>query len=107
MLAIFLGAGVVANIASASVGGFDVSVGASGGVFGLVAAFGVAAYRLGAPVPAAVRRRLLWLVGAMVASDFIIGLVEAQIDGVAHAGGFVVGLVLALWLSRPRFRPQD
>ena len=107
MLAIFLGAGVVANIASASMGGFDVSVGASGGVFGLVAAFGVAAWRLGAPVPSAVRRRLLWLIGAMVASDFIIGLVEAQIDGVAHAGGFMVGLVLAGWLSRPRSRQRD
>ena len=107
MLAIFLGAGVVANIASASVGGFDVSVGASGGVFGLVAAFGVAAWRLGAPVPAAVRRRLLWLIGAMVTSDFIIGVVEAQIDGVAHAGGFVVGLVLAVSLSRLRSRQRD
>ena len=100
MLTIFLVAGVAANVASAGLGGFDVSVGASGGIFGLVAAFGVAAYRLRAPVPAAVRRRLLWLIGAMVAGDFVIGAVEAQIDGVAHAGGFGVGLVLAWWLCR-------
>ena len=107
MLAIFLVTGVVANIASASMGGFDVSVGASGGIFGLVAAFGVAVYRLRAPVPAAIRRRLLWLMGAMVTGDFIIGAVEAQIDGVAHAGGFISGLVLAWCLSSKQSVPAD
>ena len=100
MVTIFLAAGVAANVISAGIGGFDVSVGASGGIFGLVAAFGVAVYRLRAPVPAAVRRRLLWLIGAMVAGDFVIGMVETQIAGVAHAGGFGVGLALAWWLCR-------
>ena len=104
MLAVFMLAGVTANVASAWIGGFDVSVGASGGIFGLVAAFGVAAYRLRAPVPAAVRRRLLWLTAAMVAADFVIGAVESQIDGVAHAGGFAAGLVLAWWLGRSEVR---
>ena len=104
MLAVFILAGVLANVASAWIGGFDVSVGASGGIFGLVAAFGVAAYRLRAPVPAAVRRRLLGLTAAMVAADFVIGAVESQIDGVAHAGGFAVGLGVAWWLGRSEVR---
>ena len=102
MLAVFILAGVTANVASAWIGGFDVSVGASGGIFGLVAAFGVAAYRLRAPVPAAVRRRLLWLTVALVAADFVSGAVELQVDGVAHAGGFAVGLVLAWGLGGVR-----
>ena len=102
MLAIFMLAGVIANFASAWIGGFDVSVGASGGIFGLVAAFGVAAYWLQPPVPAAVRRRLLWMIAAMVAADFVIGAVESQIDGVAHAGGFIIGLATAWCLGRRR-----
>jgi membrane associated rhomboid family serine protease len=99
MVAVFLLSGAAANAMSAWVGHYDVSVGASGGIFGLIAAFGVCVYRLRSPFYAAARRRLLGLLAVMLAADLTVGGLEPQIDNLAHAGGFVVGLVLvvALW----------
>jgi rhomboid protease GluP len=102
MPVIFFVAGTLGNFASVLRGGFDVSVGASSGLFGLVAAYVVAVYRLDMPVVASARRRLLVMLGMMVATDLMIGWLEPQVDGVAHAGGFVAGLLLTLVL-RPRW----
>jgi membrane associated rhomboid family serine protease len=101
---IFLMAGTAANALSARFGHYDVSVGASGGIFGLIAAFAVCVYRLRAPLHMAVRRRLLLLLGLMLAVDLTIGGLEPQVDDLAHAAGFAAGLVLALALSKPRVR---
>ena len=101
-LTIFFVAGAAANAASSLTARYDVSVGASGGIFGLVAAFGVAVYRLRLPMYSAVRRRLLWMLGLMLAADLIIGGLEPHIDNLAHGGGFVAGLLLALALRRRR-----
>jgi rhomboid protease GluP len=103
MLACFLVAGSAANCVSAALGSFDVSVGASGGVFGLVGAFGVAVYRLRAPAQRGLRRQMLWLLGLMLVTDLVIGGLETQIDNLAHAGGLVFGVGLALWV-RPTAR---
>jgi rhomboid protease GluP len=103
MLACFLFAGSAANCVSAALGSFDVSVGASGGVFGLVGAFGVAVYRLRAPAQRGLRRQMLWLLGLMIVTDLGIGGLESQIDNLAHAGGFVFGVGLAI-LARPTAR---
>lgn len=96
MLVVFIGAGTAANVISAYLGGFDVSVGASGGINGLVAAFGVAVWRLNAPIQSSIRRRLLLLLGILFLADLTIGHFEPQIDNTAHVGGFVVGFLLAL-----------
>ncbi len=101
-LAIFLVAGTLANAVSALFANYDVSVGASGGIFGLVAAFGVAVYRLRLPMYAGVRRRLLLMLGVMLAVDLTVGGLEPQIDNFAHGGGFAAGLALAALLSPPR-----
>ena len=98
MVALFVLSGAAANAMSGWVGHYDVSVGASGGIFGLVAAFGVCVYRLRTPFYAAARRRLLGLLAVMLAADLTVGGLEPQIDNLAHAGGFVVGLVLAVVL---------
>jgi membrane associated rhomboid family serine protease len=100
LLAIFLVSGAVANFVSAEIGQYDVSVGASGGIFGLVAAFGVVLYRLRAPLYASVRRRMLMILAGAVVIDFTIGGLEPQIDNFAHAGGFAVGLLLAVVLRK-------
>ncbi|MEI6084548.1 MAG: rhomboid family intramembrane serine protease [Verrucomicrobiota bacterium] len=99
MLVCFLLAGTAANCVSASFGSFDVSVGASGGVFGLVGAFGVAVYRLRAPAQAGLRRQLLRMLGVLVATDFVIGGLEPRIDNLAHAGGFIAGIGFAVLLA--------
>ncbi len=97
LVAMFLLAGATANALSAWVGHYDVSVGASGGIFGLIAAFGVGVYRLRSPVHAAARRRLLTLLAMLVIADLSVGGLEPQVDNLAHAGGFVAGLLFA-WL---------
>ena len=107
LLVIFLVAGGVANFLSARIAQYDVSVGASGGIFGVVAAFGVALYRLRSPLYATVRRRMLLVLAGAVLIDFTIGGLEPQIDNFAHAGGFVVGLLLAAALPRRRTKVES
>jgi rhomboid protease GluP len=94
-LAIFLVAGSWGNLLSAMMARYDVSVGASGGIFGVIAAFAVAVYHLESPMYAPMRRRLLMLIALMVAVDLTISGLEPQVDSLAHAGGFIAGLVLA------------
>ena len=94
-LLVFLLAGALGNFLSASVARYDVSVGASSGIFGVIGAFAVAVWRLRSPMYFAMRRRLLLFLALMVATDFTIGGLEPQIDNLAHVGGFVAGIVLA------------
>jgi membrane associated rhomboid family serine protease len=97
-LLIFLLAGALGNLASASVAHYDVAVGASGGIFGVIGAFAVAVWRLRSPMYHALRRRLLLFLALMVAADFCIGGLEPQIDNLAHMGGFVAGILIAALL---------
>jgi rhomboid protease GluP len=107
-LVLFLVAGSLGNLLSAFNIRYDVAVGASGGIFGLVGAFAVAVYRLDSPMYASVRRRLLLMLALMVSVDFSIGWLEPQIDNLAHVGGFLAGLSLAavLFPRRARLHPQ-
>jgi membrane associated rhomboid family serine protease len=95
-LLIFLLAGALGNLASASMARYDLAVGASGGIFGVIGAYAVAVSRLRSPLYHTLRRRLLLFLALMVAVDFSIGWLEPQIDNVAHVGGFAAGIVLAL-----------
>jgi len=98
-LVIFLVAGACGNLLSAWQAHYDVAVGASAGIFGLVGAFVVAVWRLDGPIHATLRRRLLTFLALAVVSDLTIGWLEPLIDNLAHAGGFLAGLGLAavLW----------
>jgi membrane associated rhomboid family serine protease len=98
-LVVFLLAGALGNLASASVAHYDVAIGASGGIFGVIGAFAVAVWRLRSPMYFALRRRLLVVLALMVATDFTIGGLEPHVDNLAHVGGFVAGIVIAaaLW----------
>jgi membrane associated rhomboid family serine protease len=100
MLGTFLVAGIVGNWWSAMLGDYDVSVGASGGIFGLLGAFGVLVYRLDGPWYASTRQRLLGLLAALVAVDFAIGWLEPQVDNLAHVGGFLAGIGMMLLQKR-------
>jgi membrane associated rhomboid family serine protease len=96
MLLTFVVAGVIGNWWSTWLGHYDVSVGASGGIFGLLGAFGVLVYRLDSPWYASARRRLLTLLLLLAATDFLIGWLEPQVDNLAHVGGFLAGIGMML-----------
>jgi membrane associated rhomboid family serine protease len=100
LLVVFLMAGALGNLASAFVAHYDVAIGASGGIFGVIGAFTVAVWRLRSPMYHTLRRRLLVVLALMVATDFTIGGLEPQVDNLAHVGGFVSGILIALLLYR-------
>ena len=100
LLVVFLGAGALGNVASAFVAHYDVAIGASGGIFGIIGAFAVAVWQLRSPMYHTLRRRLLVVLALMVATDFTIGGLEPQVDNLAHVGGFVAGILLTLVLYR-------
>ena len=101
-LVVFLLAGALGNLASALQAHYDVAIGASGGIFGVIGAFAVGVWRLRSPMYFALRRRLLLLIVLMVATDFTIGGLEPQVDNLAHVGGFFAGILIAaaLWPRR-------
>jgi len=101
-LVVFLLAGVLGNLLSASMAHYDVAIGASGGIFGVIGAFGVAVWRLRSPMYHALRRRLLFVLTLMVATDFTIGGLEPHVDNLAHVGGFFAGILIAMVLGPRR-----
>ncbi len=99
MLVVFVAGGALGNLLSAWLARYDVAIGASGGIFAVVGAFAVGVWRLRSPMYVVLRRRMLVLVALMVAADFTIGGLEPQVDNLAHVGGFVAGILLALALG--------
>jgi len=101
-LLIFLLGGALGNLASASMARYDIAVGASGGIFSVIGAFAVAVWRLQSPIYHTLRRRLLLFLLLMVSVDLSIGWLEPRIDNVAHVGGFLAGILLAMMLFPKR-----
>ena len=100
-LFIYLVTGVISIIASFSFMPQEVSVGASGAIFGLVGAYSmfVLLHRRAFPrggIPA-----ILWLV-VIIGINLCIGLVIPNVDNYAHLGGLVSGLLLGWWFM-PRY----
>lgn len=98
-LLIYLVTGVISIIASFYFAPQDVSVGASGAIFGLVGAYSIfilvhrRAFSRGG-IPA-----IAWLV-VIVALNLGIGLVIPNVDNYAHVGGFLSGCLLG-WFFVP------
>ncbi|UYZ63859.1 rhomboid family intramembrane serine protease [Hymenobacter weizhouensis] len=82
-----------------------VSVGASGGIFGL---FGLAAALVLSPrVPADERSVLLALPGALCAINLLLGWIMPGTDNAAHLGGLACGLVLGTLVTRLLPQPTN
>ena len=93
-LTIFLVSLVTGSAASLALAAQNqVSIGASGAIFGLFGAFAVAGRKIGADV-----RSILVLIGINFALDFII----PHIDWHAHLGGLIGGAISATFLLRKR-----
>lgn len=101
-LALYLFAGVTGSFASLYWGADKVvSAGASGAIFGVYGA--LAAYVLREPgsVPKSVLKSLMGSTVAFIGYSVVLGLMVANIDNAAHAGGFAGGFGLAWLLARP------
>lgn len=103
-LLIFLVTGVISTIASFYFAPQEISVGASGAIFGLVGAYSAfilihrKALRYGG-IPA-----LLWLI-VIIGLNLSIGFFIPNVDNYAHVGGLLSGLLLG-WGFAPLYRAQ-
>ena len=98
MFTTFLVSGVAGSAASAFLGNHVVSAGASGAVFGLLGAAIVIVLRLRGVFSRHARRVYAFNFIFIAALNMVYGLMEPQIDNLAHAGGFAAGLVCGLVL---------
>jgi rhomboid protease GluP len=96
---ILVGSVVCGSLARLAWNPMILSAGASGGLFGLIGALlgVVIRYRKSFP-PALARSYRKWLVTVLLYNAVF--LIHPRIDGVAHAGGFVGGLLMGLILCR-------
>lgn len=94
---VFIVAGICGSLASAVIGDYNVSAGASGGIFGLLGAAIVMTLTF-KDLPAHTRRMYLFNFIFIAAINFLYGRVEANIDELAHAGGMVSGALVGLML---------
>ncbi len=100
-VAIYLAAGIAGNVAS-FVAGPNLSVGASGAVFGIFGAFG-AYLLLNRRLLGQVGRQQLTSIGVIVAINIVFGLSVSGVDNAAHIGGLIAGASVA-FLVAPRER---
>ena len=104
---IYLLAGVFGNIASYAVLSAGVGAGASGSVFGIVAAYAAFLYKnraLAGPMGRSSLGGLALIIGA----NLMFGFAVSGIDNWAHIGGLVSGFIIAFKLvPTVSFRPQD
>ncbi len=82
------------------------SVGASGGLFGLMGATLVFGIRRRAAFTPAWRRRFAIVMSLNIGVNVVLGVVIPVVDNAAHAGGFAAGLLLAALASAPRSPPR-
>ncbi len=102
LLLIYLVTGVISIIASFWFSPYEISVGASGALFGLVGAYSafIVRHRHAMPrhgIPAIIE--LLIVIGLNLG----IGLIIPNVDNAAHLGGLSSGLVMG-WLFMPYYR---
>lgn len=80
----------------------DVTVGASGAIFGLFGALAVAGFRLGAPGRALMRQTV-----GIIIINLVLSYTLPNISKTGHIGGLIAGAIVGFILFRaPRLQPQ-
>ncbi len=100
-LLIYFVTGVVSIIASFLLSPGEVSVGASGAIFGLVGAYSLFILMHRKALPRGGIPAILWLV-IVIGANLSIGLFIPNIDNYAHLGGLLSGCLLGWWFM-PRY----
>ena len=103
---LFLLSGVGGGIFS-WLGGNDLSVGASGGIFGLLGAAFIFGWRHRADLPEPTGAFFRKNLAPWIALNLFIGIVVPFIDNLGHTGGLVTGGILALVLGNRVVPGQD
>lgn len=104
-LALYLLAGFAGTIAS-YVRSDNLSIGASGAIFGLIGALAAFFYGARSLIGAEASRQQVTQLVTMAALNIFIGLSVQTIDNAAHIGGLVVGALAGFALA-PRYRIDD
>jgi len=95
LLGFYVVTGIGGSLATFAFGGVALGTGASGAIFGL---FGVvfAATRLHLPLLDAQSRRIASQIGSLIFINIILGVSSGIVDNMAHIGGLVAGMLLAV-----------
>lgn len=101
-LLIYIVTGVVSIIASFAFMPQEVSVGASGAIFGLVGAYSIFVLIHRRAFPRSGIPALLWLI-LVIGINLSIGLFVTNVDNYAHVGGLLSGCLLGWWFT-PLYR---
>lgn len=104
LLGLLLFSALIGNLASNMYSGFDVSLGASGGLYGLLGCYILLQLRYRALMPGStVFASNRWLLALLLLEFVLKQTVVPNLDLWAHMGGFLAGM-LAAWLLVPRER---
>jgi len=98
---LYLLSGIGGNLLSLLINPLQVSVGASGAIFGAAGALVTLQYVRKLPATALVLRRDLAGIGSFVLYNLFYGFTHAGIDNGAHVGGLLTGLSLAAFVPLP------
>lgn len=103
MFAIYIGAGLIGSLSSLIFGGPTMSIGASGGIMGLLGALIAELILARASYPETWRKMLLGNLLFIAAAMVGIGFFYPEIDQSAHVGGLVAGALLGAFVSPRSF----
>ena len=105
-LAIYMLSGLAGSAATMIWRPGDVSVGASGAIFGVAGALAAMVYFKKLPVDRALLKRDIGSIGAVIFYNLLIGAAVPIINNAAHVGGLVAGLLLGFALPATIFRAE-
>ncbi len=104
-LAIYMLAGLAGSIAS-YIHSPDLSIGASGAIFGLIGALAAFFYTARSLLGAEASRQQITQLISLAAINIVIGLSVTAVDNAAHLGGLAAGALSGFVLA-PRYRIDD
>ncbi len=85
---------LIGSVFSLAFSSFDFSVGASAGIFGMLGLFTAVKIRFHQQLPATISPAPLKIVVVLMGLELIAGFLIPFVDGYAHLGGFLLGLLI-------------
>eukprot|EP00698_Gefionella_okellyi_P014478 TRINITY_DN4015_c0_g1_i1.p2 TRINITY_DN4015_c0_g1~~TRINITY_DN4015_c0_g1_i1.p2 ORF type:complete len:173 (+),score=50.53 TRINITY_DN4015_c0_g1_i1:789-1307(+) len=104
VIAVYLLAGIGGNIFSCVCKPFNLGVGASGALYGLVGVYAAHVVMNWSSLPPQEKMSSGCFLGIMIFATFMLGMMPL-VDIYAHIGGFVIGVLIGSYFVRPDY-PQ-